>query len=192
MSRVLKKLNAWWLEYEYKHTTLALLALVLFVLVIDSALIVSVIHTIDEFGYASGLLAGALSVSFFTAAPALILLIDLAQFLDPSLLAVLVATGSVIGDWLIIKFFEERIFTELGPAIEKLKLRRLKQALSRPYGKWVLVLIGAIFVSSPLPDEVGLALMGVSKANRLFVLLLCFFLNFVGAFIVILATKAWL
>jgi hypothetical protein len=192
MSRVLKKLNAWWLEYEYKHTTLALLALVLFVLVIDSALIVSVIHTIDEFGYASGLLAGALSVSFFTAAPALILLIDLAQFLNPLLLAVLVATGSVIGDWLIIKFFEERIFTELGPAIEKLKLRRLKQALSRPYGKWVLVLIGAIFVSSPLPDEVGLALMGVSKANRLFVLLLCFFLNFVGAFIVILATKAWL
>lgn len=192
MSRVLKKLNAWWLEYEYKHTTLALLALVLFVLVIDSALIVSVIHTIDEFGYASGLLAGALSVSFFTAAPALILLIDLAQFLDPLLLAVLVATGSVIGDWLIIKFFEERIFTELGPAIEKLKLRRLKQALSRPYGKWVLVLIGAIFVSSPLPDEVGLALMGVSKANRLFVLLLCFFLNFVGAFIVILVAKAWL
>jgi hypothetical protein len=192
MSRVLKKINAWWLDYEYKHTTLALCALVLFVLVIDSALLVSVIHKIDEFGYVSGLLAGALSVSFFTAAPALVLLIDLAQFLDPLLLAVLVAIGSVAGDWLIIKFFEERIFTELGPVIEKLKLRRIKQALSRPYGKWVLVVIGAIFVSSPLPDEVGLALMGVSKANRFFVLALCFFLNFIGAFIVILAAKAWL
>lgn len=192
MSRVLKKINAWWLEYEYKHTTLALLALVLFVLLIDSALVVSVIHTIDEFGYVSGLLAGALSVSFFTAAPALVLLVDLAQFSDPLLLAVLVALGSVVGDWLIIKFFEERIFTELGPAIEKLKLRRIKRALERPYGKWVLVLIGAVFVSSPLPDEVGLALMGVSKANRLFVLSICFLLNFIGAFIVILAAKAWL
>lgn len=192
MARVLKKLNTWWLDYEYKHTTLALLTLVVFVFAIDSALVVSVIHTIDQFGYASGVLAGALSVSFFTAAPALILLVDLAQFLDPLLLALLVALGSVVGDWLIIKFFEERIFTELAPAIEKLKLRRIKRALERPFGRWILVIIGAFFVSSPLPDEVGLALMGVSRANRFFVLLLCFFLNFIGAFIVILTAKALL
>lgn len=189
---MLNNINEWWLDYEYKHTTLALLALLLFVFLIDSALLVSVIHTIDEFGYVSGLAAGVLLVSFFTAAPALVLLIDLSQFHDPLLLAVLVAMGSVVGDWLIIKFFEDRVFTELRPAIEKLRLRRIKRALEKPYGKWILVFIGAIFVSTPLPDEVGLALMGVSKANRFFVLLLCFLLNFIGAFIVILAAKAWL
>jgi membrane protein YqaA with SNARE-associated domain len=192
MARAFKRLNTWWLAYEYKHTTLALTALVLFVLLIDSALLVSVIRVVDEFGYVSGLLAGALSVSFFTAAPALVLTVELAQHLNPFLLAFLVAIGSVAGDWLIIKFFEERIFTELAPVIKKLKLRRIKQALSRPYGKWVLVVIGAAVVSSPLPDEVGLALMGVGHHKRYIVLTICFVLNFIGAFLVISAAKTWL
>lgn len=186
------RVNEWWLRYEYKHTTLALLAIALFVFIIDSALIVGVVHALDEIGYVSGLIAGALSVSFFTAVPALVLIVDLAQQFDALLLALLIATGSVLGDWLIIKFFEERIFTELAPLIDKLRLRHIKKALERPATRWILVLVGAFFISSPLPDEVGLALMGISRSNRWVVLSICFVLNFVGALLLILALQALL
>lgn len=191
-SSMLTRMNRWWLRYEYKHTTLAICAMVLFVVLIDSALLVSVARFFDEWGYASGIVAGFLSVSFFTAAPALVLLLELAQRLDPFLLSFLVAVGSVFGDWLIIKFFEERIFTELQPIFRKLKLHKIKHHLDRPATKWMLVLLGALFVSSPLPDEVGLALMGVSRSNRAAVLAICFVLNMIGAFIIISAAQALL
>lgn len=187
---MLKKLNAWWLAYEYKHTTIAIIAIVLFVALIDSALFVSVFRLLDEAGYISGLVAGLLSVSFFTAAPALLLVVELAQHLNPWLLALLVAIGSVVGDWLILKFFEERIFTELRPIFTKLRLPQLKKRLNRPSTRWVLALTGALFISSPLPDEIGLALMGISRYNRFKILVICFVLNFIGAFVVINAANA--
>ena len=190
MRQALSKFNRWWLAYEYKHTTLAALAILAFVFLIDSALIVGVVYALDEIGYVSGLIAGALSVSFFTAVPALVLIFDLAQKFDPLLLALIVATGSVVGDWLILKFYEERIFTELGPLINKLRLRRIKQSLERPSTRWILVVVGAFFISSPLPDEVGLALMGISRSNRFAVLAVCFVLNFIGAWLIILAARA--
>jgi len=189
MRQALSKFNQWWLAYEFKHTTFAVLAILVFVFLIDSALIIGVVHSLDEFGYASGLIAGALSVSFFTTVPALVLIFDLAQKFDALTLALLVALGSVLGDWLILKFYEERIFTELGPMIEKLKLKRLKASLEQPSTRWILVVIGAFIISSPLPDEVGLALMGISRSNRWAVLGVCFVLNLIGAWLIILAAQ---
>lgn len=190
MRRAFTAFNKWWLAYEYKHTTLAVLAIIVFVFLIDSALIVGVVHALDEIGYASGLIAGALSVSFFTAVPALVLIFDLAQQFDPLILALLVAIGSVVGDWLILKFYEERIFTELAPLIDKLKIRKLKASLERRSTRWILVVTGAFIISSPLPDEVGLALMGISRSNRWAVLAICFVLNLIGAWFIILAMQA--
>ncbi|HVI69321.1 MAG TPA: hypothetical protein VM581_02585, partial [Magnetospirillaceae bacterium] len=123
---MIKRLNKWWLAYEYKHTTLAILLLILFVLLVDSALLASIFRVFDDAGYISGIAAGLLSVSFFTAAPALLLVVELAQHLDPLLLALLVAIGSLLGDWLILLFFEERIFAELRPIFTKLRLPQLK------------------------------------------------------------------
>lgn len=187
-----KKLNTWWLAYEYKHTTLAVFALAAFVLLVDSALFVALFRTLDNAGYASGVIAGLFSVSFFTAAPALLLVIELAQHLNPLLLALLIAVGSVLGDWLIIKFFEERIFAELRPMFTKWRLPQLKRRLDTPSTRWILALAGAIFISSPLPDEIGLALMGISRYNRVKILVICFVLNLVGAYTVILAANALL
>lgn len=189
---MLKKVNTWWLNYEYKHTTLAVLGLALFVLLVDSALFITVFRTLDSAGYVSGFIAGLFSVSFFTAAPALLLVIELAQHLDPLLLALLMALGSALGDWLILKFFEERIFTELRPLFIKWRLPRLKRRLDRPATRWILVLGGALFISTPLPDEIGLALMGISRYNRVKILIICFALNFAGAYAVIVAASALL
>lgn len=190
LKSTLHKFNQWWLAYEYKHTTVAILTLLLFVFLIDSALLVSLFRVLDSAGYASGLVTGFLSVSFFTAAPALVLVVELAQHLNPFLLALLVAIGSVVGDWLILKFFEERIFAELKPIFTKWRLPQLKNRLNKPSTRWILVVAGALFVGSPLPDEIGLALMGISHQNRFVILSICFVLNFVGALMVIMAANA--
>jgi len=74
----------------------------------------------------------------------------------------------------------------------KWRLPQLERRLEKPHTKWILVLAGAIFISSPLPDEIGLALMGISRYNRGKILTICFALNFAGAYAVILAANALL
>lgn len=190
--RILHKLNTWWLAYEYKHTTLAVLAILLFVLLANSAALVALFGFLGNLGYMSGFIAGVFSVSFFTAVPALVLLIELAQTLNPFLLALAVGLGSVFGDWIILKFYEEKIFTELKPLLKKARLHRLQVILRRRSTSWILLLIGTFIISSPLPDEVGLMLLGISHFKQWAILIICFMLNFIGALLVIFTAEALL
>jgi uncharacterized membrane protein YdjX (TVP38/TMEM64 family) len=47
--------------------------------------------------------------------------------------------------------------------------------------------LGAIIIASPLPDEMGVGLMGISKLKTSQFILLSFVLNAIGIFIVVTA-----
>ncbi len=193
MARKNKKLhllNKWWLRYEYKHTTLAILGIWLFVLVIDSALIAAIFTFIEDLGYVGGFIAGILSISFVTAAPAVILLIDLAGKVDPHILALSWAIGSTVGDWLAVRFYQDGVFHELKPLFKRFRIKSLVRVMKHRFTSWILFLVGAVVIASPLPDEVGLGLMGLSHIKRPYVIFMCFLLNLVGALIVVLAIRA--
>lgn len=179
-------LNRWWLRYEYKHTTLAILTIVLFVLLLDSALLAGLFSLIEGLGYWAGFIAGVLSVSFFTAVPAVVLLIDLASRLDAHWLALAWGLGSTIGDWLILRFYQERVLNELQPVFRRLRIKRLVRLMRHQFTSWILFLGGAAFIASPLPDEVGLSLMGLAHLKRPYMLFMCFLLNAFGALVIIL------
>lgn len=185
MRHLAKRLNSWWLAYEYKHTTLAIIAIIAFVVLVDATLLATAVRALDGSGVIGAVLAGLFSVSFFTAAPALVVIIDLTHHLDPLLLAFLVALGSMLGDWLLLKFFEEKIFEELKPIARKLNLHNAKRWLSKPATKWILIVTGGLIISSPLPEEAGLALMGITHYNRFVILTICFVLNMIGALLLV-------
>lgn len=186
----LHRLNQRWLRYEYKHTTLAMVALITFVLLFNTAFMASIFEFLDSLGYIGGLIAGALSASLITAAPALVLVVELAQHLDPLALALLVGVGSAIGDMILLLFFEERIFTELAPLGRKLGLTRFVKRSRKRRMSTPLLLAGAFVIMTPLPDEVGLGLLGISHFPKAFLFLLCLALNTLGASLVITAARA--
>lgn len=183
------RLNRWWLRYEYKHTTLAVLAIILFVLLIDSALLAGLFTFLEAQGYLGGFIAGLLSVSFFTAVPAVVLIVDLALELDPIMLAFVAAVGSALGDWLVLHFYEEKVFHELKPVFKRTGLSRAFKALNRRSTRWILLLLGTFIISTPLPDELGLGLMGIAHYKRLLLVGICFILNFVGILTIIMAAR---
>jgi uncharacterized membrane protein YdjX (TVP38/TMEM64 family) len=123
-------LTRWWRRYEYKHTTVALVAIVGFVFALDTALVQSSLDYIKELGVMGIVLAGALFTSFFTAAPATIMLIEMGAVHNPLTIAFYGAIGSVIGDWIILKVFEERVGYELLPLVKKFHLKSFIQRLS--------------------------------------------------------------
>lgn len=185
------KLNKWWLRYEYKHTTLAILAIVLFLLLVDSVLVAAVFGLLERLDYLGGFIAGLLSVSFFTAVPAVVLMVDVALHADlnPFVLAFVIATGSTVGDWLVLTFYEEKIFHELRPLFRKLGLHHVGRLFKTRYTSWILTILGAFIIISPLPDEVGVGLMGIAHFKRMAVVGVCFMLNLLGALVVVLAAR---
>ena len=56
--------------------------------------------------------------------------------------------------------------------------------------RWLIPFIGALIVASPLPDELGLTMMGLSKMKTSLFIPLSFLLNFFGIMTVGLIAKA--
>jgi hypothetical protein len=184
-------LNEWWLHYEYKHTTIALLAIAVFVGLLDSALLTGVFHFIESQHYVGGLIAGCLSASFFTAGPATVLIIDLARQLDPLPLALIVGTGAAVGDLLLLLFFEERIFHELRPLFLRMHPKRLRAGRRPRQRSTAMLLLGTFIITTPLPDEVGIGLLGISHFPKSVLFVICLALNIAGAALLILGIRTF-
>lgn len=183
------RLNRRWLRYEYKHTTVALSLVVLFIAFLDSTAVNTVLGLMEQLGYLGAFLTGALSVSFFTAVPAIVLLIDLADKFDPIALAIVAGAGAMVGDWLLLSLFEDRIGKELAPILRKLKIDKLVKRMRRPATKWILVLVGIIAIITPIPDEAGLALLGLSRVRKIYLLPICFVLDTLGMLGVVMTVR---
>jgi hypothetical protein len=182
-------LHRWWIAYEYKHTTGAIIGVILFVTLLDSALLTAVFNFFESTGYVGGFIAGVLSASFFTAVPALVVVVDLAGQLDHLPLAMMVGLGNAVGDMILLLFFEERVFGELRPLFKKLHIAKRFKRMKR--GRRTLALLGGVFfLISPLPDEIGLSLLGISHFPKPVLLAICWGLNTLGASAVILVATS--
>lgn len=190
LKQTLHHINEWWLRYEYKHTTLFILWLMLFVVFFDSAIISGLLRSVEGLGYVGAGIAGVLSVSFFTAAPAAIALIGLADRLDPIALAIVAGAGAMVGDWLLLQFFEERIFHELKPIFIKLHIHHLLMVLQHKATRWILLVLGAFVIMTPLPDEIGIGLLGISHVKPTYLLMVTFVLNTLGLLALVAIVRA--
>lgn len=193
MEKIKKKLkkqykHSWlarrWRRYEYKHTTMSILSVIAFVFILDTALVQAVIHYIQHLGLWGVFIAGILYTSFFTAAPAIALIIALSGDYNPLLVGLIGGLGSVVGDLIILKIFEEKIGYELKPLAKKFHLKGFLRRIKRRKERERSLLFGMFVLASPLPDELGIALMGLSKFNVVYLMLIAYIMNCIGVMIV--------
>jgi hypothetical protein len=134
--------------------------------------------------------AGFAFVSIFTAAPASVLLYQLGAH-EPILPVTLLASfGAVIADVLIYRFIRHSLFADLKNFISHGMTERFAIVARNQKYHWFLVILGAIAVASPFPDEVGLALMGVRVLPFRIFLPLVFALDFLGILALVLIGAA--
>lgn len=135
-------------------------------------------------------ITGFFFTSAITVGPATAALAALSRTQPIFIIALVGALGSVVGDFLIFKFVRSRITDDFLALVERPKLIRLAHILHLEIFRFFLPFIGALVIASPLPDEIGLAMMGVSKmANKKF-FLISYIANFFGIVVVGLVTKA--
>jgi len=139
-----------------------------------------------QFGIIGVLISGMLFGYAFTAAPATASLISYTNYFNPIMVSFIGAIGTMIGDLIIFKFFKKGLPKEIKTIIKKTKIHKLKKSKF----KWLVPGIAGFIISSPLPDEVGISLLGITKWDTNKFMLLAFILNFIG--LLIITTIAWL
>ena len=131
-------------------------------------------------GYISAFIAGALFVSTFTISLGAVLLLVLAENLPLLELAVVAGLGSLVMDLIMFKFVKNNLIKEIAPIYEDLGGSHLTKLLHTKYFSWTLPVIGAIIIISPLPDEIGVTLLGLSKMPTWKFILFAFVLDVLG------------
>lgn len=123
-----------------------------------------------EFELLAIFVAGFCFVSIFTILPATVVLGQFAIEQSLPLVAVIGGLGALCGDYVIFRFFRDRIAGDMRFFSSLTFFRQLKHFHRLHVSRWFLAIVGAIIVASPLPDEVGLAMLGLTKIGmRLFV-----------------------
>ncbi len=124
------------------------------------------------------LVAGFFLVSIFTAVPATAAVLYLSLHLPIFVVVTLGAVGSMLGDFLMFSFFRSALLDDVKVLIAAAKERPLWRYFATSAGQAVLAMVGIIFWLLPLPDEIALAVLGLSKTRKPLFLLLSFSINF--------------
>lgn len=177
-------------KWQYRNTGLLVLSLIIFFYFLSNDWLQIWIQRIGDLGYLGAFIAGIFFVSTFTVAPAAVVLFQIADTLNPWEVALLAGIGGMVGDYLIFRFFKDRVFKELLPLFKQYGGSYIANIFKTPYFTWLTPFIGAVVVASPLPDELGVGLLGVSKLKDWQFLLLVFLLDVIGIFIIVTAAQS--
>lgn len=177
----IKKYKKW----QYKNTALLILGLLIFFYFAESHVVQNTISTIGNWGYVGTFLVGILFVSTFTVVPAMYVLYALADEFNPIEVAIFAGLGALLGDYLIFRFIKDKVFDELKPIFKALGGNYLIRIFRTPYFAWFVPLVGAAIIASPLPDEAGVGILGLSRLKNWQFMLLSFILNAAGIFIIV-------
>jgi hypothetical protein len=188
-------------KWKYKNLFLFFLSLVVAYLILKNEESLSFLKSLNHLGYISAFIAGMLFTSSLTVAPATALIYTLGSIFNPFLLAFIGAFGSLFGDYVIFKFVRDRLTDEIKLLYEEVdnflkpvtkpfvpKDLRFKLYLWRrtfeSRFKWLIPVIAGFIIASPLPDEIGIALLGAAKYETERFVILSYILNFTGIFLI--------
>lgn len=129
--------------------------------------------------------AGIFFTSFLTLAPAAVVLYEILHAGAPAAPVIFLgAAGAVIGDFTLLKFLQISLTNDLVSFVRRHTSRRLKRMWRLKWFSLTMAVIGALIIASPLPDEFGLALIGISKIPIQFFIPLSYVMNALGIFII--------
>ncbi|MBI2452269.1 hypothetical protein HYV50_04315 [Candidatus Pacearchaeota archaeon] len=124
--------------------------------------------------------AGMFFTSVFTTVPAVIALVEIARIESVWITAFFGAMGAVVGDTIIFIFARKRLSLDFFYLMKKTRAERAKWIVKSKLFRIVSIFLGGLIIASPLPDELGLMMMGLTKLRTSFFMALSYSFNFLG------------
>jgi hypothetical protein len=150
----------------------------------------SFLVSIGEMTEVGSFIAGMFFTSLFTTAPATVVLGEIALTASPWTVAAFGSIGAVVGDYLLFLVVRQGLKKDIKFLIGHAGLLRLRKIGHTQLFHHVLPLLGALVLASPLPDEIGLAMLGFSKVDKDKFLLISLAMNFLGILAIGYTTRA--
>lgn len=172
---------------------LAIIALSILVAVVfaTSDIFAKILVSTEELKFLGSFIAGIFFTSVFTVAPSVVALGKIAEANSALQVAAFGAAGAVIGDLIIFRFVRDRLSEHLAELVSRRgALRRIWALFKLKSFRWLAFFIGGLIIASPLPDEAGISLLGLSRMKTLWFVPVSFAFNFVGILLIAAAAKA--
>lgn len=158
-------------------------SIIVAVILVKTDAITNLINSTEEYKIIGSFIAGIFYTSIFTVAPASAAVIEIAQKTNPLLIALVGGFGALLGDYMIFKYIKDNVSGYITSIARKI---RHESILESKIFSFSFALIGAVIVASPLPDEIGLALMGITKMRTIYFVPISYLLNSIGIFVLAL------
>ena len=97
--------------------------------------------------------------------------------------------GALCGDLIIFQFMRDKFGEDIMRLIRNSGNGRLQSIVRLKFFRWLTFSLGALVIASPLPDELGLAMMGFSKTKTSILIPISFVFNSLGILVIGLVAK---
>ena len=145
---------------------------------------------VGNFVPAEAFIAGFFFTSLLTITPAGVAFVELAQSASMFQLAAWGAAGAALGDVLLFLFVRDAVSDDVARLFRGPLNKKVKAIFKSPFLSWAVPVCGALVIASPLPDEFGIAMLGLSKSDLRFFIPISYAMNFLGIFLIAWSVQA--
>jgi len=131
---------------------------------------------------AASFVAGIFWTSAFTIAPSSLALASIADSAPAASIALWGGLGAMCGDLILFFFIRDRLAGDIMASMKPSVVKHIIGSFHLGFLKWLSPVLGALVIASPLPDELGLTLMGLSKTRVAILMPISFIMNTIGIY----------
>ena len=141
---------------------------------------------ITPLGVVGIFIAGLLYTYSFTTSIGAILLLPFIMYYPLGVIAVIGGLGSLFGDLTLFRLVRNDLHKEVQHIASSKFIRRLgvTPLIREP---WFRDVIGALILASPIPDEIGIAIMATAKIETATFMLIAFMADVLGIYLLVSA-----
>ncbi|OGY59801.1 MAG: hypothetical protein A3B23_02835 [Candidatus Colwellbacteria bacterium RIFCSPLOWO2_01_FULL_48_10] len=173
------------IRHLVKDLGIIIFSVIVAVVLIKTGVIHELLASIRGFGVWGTIIVGFFFTSIFTTTPAIVAFATIAGDTGNVFqTALLGASGAVLGDLILFRFVRDSITDDFMYLLKTRPKEKLKHLFKIRFFRWTLFLIGGLIIASPIPDEVGIMLMGVTKLKTIAFVPISYAFNFLGILLI--------
>lgn len=166
------------------------LSVLIAIILVKANIIDSVMKNTAEFGILGSFIAGMFFTSVFTTAPAIVTLGEIAKSGSLIHTAFWGALGAVLGDIIIFQFIRDELSVHFVELVKHNSYwKRFRTLFRMKYFRWFTFMLGGVVIASPLPDELGISILGFSNMKTTVFIPVSLVFNFLGILAIGLIVK---
>lgn len=170
----------------FKDLTIVGVSIIVAFIIGKTGMVHAIVGSIDASPVLTIFIAGMFFTSMFTIAPAAVALAEVAQGTPAGTVMIWGALGAVIGDLILFLFIRDGVAEDFKAVLKGKYLRKIRRWSHFGFMRWLGPAFGALLIASPLPDEIGLAMMGMSRVKTPIFIPVVFVMNMIGIYFVII------